>query len=175
MNPGRGDDVGAAAAARQYPARPIVSVGGVILVRPKADPATGTPNAPALGVVLIRRRFEPLAGCWSLPGGTLEVGETLREGLAREMREETGLTVEVGPVVDVFDRITHDEHGAVRFHYVLVDFLCWPSGGTLEAGSDVSEAVVADPANLEPYALVPKTLEVISLALARPASRVPPS
>jgi len=75
----------------------------------------------------------------------------------------------------VFDRITHDEHGAVRFHYVLVDFLCWPSGGTLEAGSDVSEAVVADPANLEPYALVPKTLEVISLALARPASRVPPS
>ena len=77
--------------SRTYPERPIVGVGAVILVDGK--------------VVLIKRRFEPLAGQWSLPGGTLEVGESLEAGTAREILEETGLVVEVGPVIEVFDRI----------------------------------------------------------------------
>ncbi len=170
-------------AGRQYPARPIVGVGGVILVRLKPDATLGEPDAtsgeqadaPAFGVVLIRRRFEPLAGCWSLPGGGLEVGETLQEGLARELREETGLSVEVGPVVDVFDRITRDDQGRVRFHYVLVDFVCWPTGGVLQAGSDVSEAVVADPADLGRFQLAAKTLEVIERALTPSPARGPQS
>ena len=85
-------------------------------------------------MLLIKRRFEPLAGRWSLPGGALEVGETLAEGLAREMKEETGLDVEVGPVVDVFDRITRDEQGRPRFHYVLVDFLCTRPGRHARGG-----------------------------------------
>ena len=77
-------------------------------------------------VVLVKRRFEPLAGQWSLPGGRLELGETLEAGLAREMLEETGLEVEVGPVVDVFDRILLDPERKVRYHYVLIDYLCRP-------------------------------------------------
>lgn len=174
MSPVPAPESPAAGAGRQYPARPIVGVGGVIIVRRKPDATPREHNeAPLFGVVLIRRRFEPLAGCWSLPGGGLEVGETLQEGLVRELREETGLSVDVGPVVDVIDRITRDEEGRVRYHYVLVDFVCWPSGGVLQAGSDVSEAVVADPAGLGRYQLTAKTLGVIEQALTRHAAREP--
>ena len=140
-----------AAAARQYPPRPIVGVGGVVLIDGR--------------VLLIKRRFEPLAGRWSLPGGTLEVGETLAEGLARELKEETGLDVDVGPVVDVFDRITRDPDGRVRFHYVLVDYLCHPLGGEPVAGSDVSEAALVKIDDLGRYDLTPKTIEVITRAV----------
>ena len=144
------DAAEAAAEARRYPARPIVGVGGVAFIDGQ--------------VVLIKRRFEPLAGRWSLPGGTLELGERLHEGLAREMREETGLVVEVGPLVELFDRITRDDDGRVRFHYVLADYLCRPVGGTLEAGSDVADVVLADPDRLAPFELTPTTLDVIAAA-----------
>jgi ADP-ribose pyrophosphatase YjhB (NUDIX family) len=137
---------------REYPARPIVGVGGVVFIGGQ--------------VLLIRRRFEPLAGRWSLPGGAVEVGETLAEGLAREMREETGLEVSVGPVVDVFDRITRDEQGRARFHYVLVDYLCRARSGSPAPGSDVSEVVLADPDDLARFDLTPKTIEVIGRARA---------
>ena len=141
---------GAAPHGREYPSRPIVGVGGVVFVGGR--------------LLLIKRRFEPLAGRWSLPGGVLEVGETLAEGLAREMKEETGLDVHVGPLVDVFDRITRDEQGRARFHYVLVDYLCTVRAGTPAAGSDVAEVVLADPGDLARYDLTPKTIEVIERA-----------
>ena len=80
-------------------------------------------------MLLVKRRYEPLAGRWSIPGGTLELGETLETGVAREMREETGLEIEVGPVIEVFDRIIFDAEKRVRYHFVLVDYLCWPIGG----------------------------------------------
>ncbi len=80
------------------------------------------PSTP--GVVLVKRRFEPLAGEWSLPGGKLEVGETLEAAIAREIVEETGLVVDVGPMVEVLDRIFRDGDGRVRYHYVLVDYVC---------------------------------------------------
>ena len=108
---------------RLYPERPVVGVGAVIVSDGK--------------VVLIRRRFEPLAGRWTLPGGTLELGETLEAGVAREMLEETGLVVKVGPVIEVFDRILLDDEQRVRYHFVLVDYLCWPLSGTLAAATDV--------------------------------------
>ena len=139
--------------SREYPARPIVGVGAVILT---TDPA---------GVVLIKRHYEPLAGRWSLPGGTVEVGETLEEAAAREIEEETGLVVTVGPVVEVFDRILRDAEGRVRFHFVLVDYLCRPSGGRLQHGSDVDDVVIADPAQLDEYRLTDKALAVIRRAL----------
>jgi len=136
---------------RRYPPRPVVGVGAVIVDDGR--------------VVLIKRKYEPLAGQWSLPGGTLEIGESLEAGVAREMREETGLEVAVGPVVDVFDRILLDTAGRVRYHFVLIDYLCRPIGGSLVAGSDVADAVLADPAALAPFRLTPKAISVIDRAL----------
>jgi len=137
---------------RAYPDRPFVGVGAVIV-------------DGAGRVLLVKRRFEPLAGQWSLPGGTLEIGESLEAGVAREMREETGLEVAVGPVVDVFDRILLDTDGRVRYHFVLIDYLCRPIGGSLVAGSDVADAVLADPGALAPFRLTPKAISVIDRAL----------
>ena len=136
---------------RQYPERPIVGVGAVILTDGK--------------VVLIKRRYEPLKGEWSLPGGGVEIGETLEAAVAREMLEETGLEVEVGPVIEVFDRIMRDDDERVRYHYVLIDYLCWPRGGSLRAGSDVDEAILVDPADLTPYNLTKKATAVIARAV----------
>lgn len=152
---------------REYPARPVVGVGAVILADADAQARAGaaTIRRPA-GVVLIRRRYEPLAGQWSLPGGMLETGETLGAGTAREVLEETGLLVDVGPVVEVFDRILVDPAGQVRYHYVIVDYLCAIVSGTLRASSDVTEVAMADPADLGPYAVTPKVEEVVRRALA---------
>ena len=138
--------------SRQYPGQPIVGVGAVIVEDGK--------------VVLVKRRFEPLAGQWSLPGGRLELGETLEAGLTREMLEETGLEVQVGPVVDVFDRILLDPERKVRYHYVLIDYLCRPAGGALAHGSDVAAAEFVDPTDLERYRLTPKATSVIEKAIA---------
>jgi ADP-ribose pyrophosphatase YjhB (NUDIX family) len=145
--------------SRQYPDRPIVGVGAVIV--------------RAGRVLLVKRRYEPLAGRWSLPGGMLELGETLEAGVAREIREETGLDVEVGPVIEVFDRILLDDERRVRYHFVLVDYLCWPVTGELRAGSDVDEAIMVDPADLAPYDLTAKAVAVIArgLELDRDAPR----
>ncbi len=152
--------------SREYPARPIVGVGAVVLLAPADCAALRIPAvAEPYGVVLIKRRHEPLAGRWSLPGGTVEVGETLEASAAREIEEETGLVVSVGPVVEVFDRILRDDEGRVRFHFVLVDYLCRPTAGDLRHGSDVDAVVVADPARLDGYALTGKALAVIQRGL----------
>ena len=143
---------------RHYPSRPIVGVGAVILDE-------------AGRVVLVKRRHEPLAGQWSLPGGTLDLGETLEAGVAREVLEETGLVVDVGPVADVFDRILVDEQGRVHFHFVLVDYLCTPRAGTLAAGSDVTEVALVGPADLDPYRLTEKARDVIMGAIRLRAAR----
>ena len=145
-----GAGAGEAPAPRAYPSRPIVGAGAVIFVDGR--------------VVLIRRRYEPLAGQWSLPGGTVEIGETLEAAVAREVREETGLLVDVGPVVEVFDRILLDHERKVRYHYVLVDYLCRVVGGRLAHGSDVSDVVLADPSDLAPYVITAKAAAVIAKA-----------
>jgi 8-oxo-dGTP diphosphatase len=151
---------------RRYPDRPFVGVGGVILVAPEQrDYAGGAPLPSPWGVVLVKRRFEPLAGHWSLPGGMLEVGETLASGVAREMLEETGLVVTVGEIIEVFDRIRLDDAGAVRHHYVLIDYLCRPRGGRLMAGSDVSEVAIAAPADLGRFGVTPLVEQVVARAL----------
>ena len=136
---------------RKYPDRPYVGVGAVIVQDGK--------------VLLVKRKYEPLAGQWSLPGGAVEVGETLEACLVREMREETGLEVSVGPVIEVLDRITHDEEGRVMYHFVLVDYLCWPIGGALCASSDVAEAVFADPRRSLRYDLTSTATAVVERAL----------
>src|SRR5918994_6776712 len=128
--------------SRKYPDRPYVGVGAVIVDSGK--------------VLIVKRKYDPLAGQWSIPGGAVELGETLEASVTREMLEETGLEIEVGPVIEVFDRITRDEQGSVRYHFVLVDYLCWPAGGELLAGSDVADARFVEPAELGPYHLTQK-------------------
>jgi ADP-ribose pyrophosphatase YjhB (NUDIX family) len=145
---------------RQYPDRPFVGIGGIIVHEGR--------------VVLVKRRFEPLAGQWSIPGGAVEAGETLEACVAREMAEETGYLVEVGPVVEVLDRITHDDEGKVQYHFVLIDYLCWPIGGELRAGSDVAEAVLAEPSELAQFSLTEKALAVIERALEMARDMPPP-
>jgi mutator protein MutT len=136
---------------RKYPDRPFVGVGAVIVQDGQ--------------VLIVKRKFEPLAGQWSLPGGGVELGETLEDSIVREMLEETGLDIEVGPVIEVFDRITRDDDGTVRYHFVLVDYLCWPVGGELRASSDVADARFVDPADLPQYKLTAKASDVIARAL----------
>ena len=136
---------------RKYPDRPYVGVGAVIVQDGQ--------------VLIVKRKYDPLAGQWSLPGGGVELGETLEDSIVREMFEETGLDIEVGPVIEVFDRITRDEQGDVQYHFVLVDYLCWPVGGELQAGSDVADARFIDPADLPGYNLTAKAHEVIARAL----------
>ncbi len=138
--------------SRQYPSQPIVGVGAVILHEGR--------------VLLARRGNPPLAGEWSIPGGKLELGEKLRTGLEREVREETGLVVEATELLDVFDSIFPDADGRTEYHYVLVDFLCHLRSGTALAASDASELAWASPGELESYGLRPVTVGVIRKAFA---------
>ena len=140
---------------RIYPERPIVGVGAVVL--------------DGRRVLLVKRGNEPLKGEWSLPGGAVDVGETLEEALRREVLEETCLDVEVGPVVEVLDRIRRDPDGRVRFHYVLVDFLCRVRGGVLQCASDAAGAVWVDQADLPRYGVAGSAVRVIDKGLARAA------
>ncbi len=114
---------------REYPEFPLVGVGAVIVDR----------HSDEKRVLLIRRAQPPLLGEWSLPGGVLECGETLRQAVAREAHEETGLLVESGELLGVYERVIRDDEQRVRYHYVLVDFLCRPIGGDLKAGSDAAD------------------------------------
>ena len=114
---------------REYPESPLVGVGAVIVDDHREEKR----------VLLIRRGTAPLLGEWSLPGGVLECGETLREAVVREAREETGLVVETDEMLGVYERVIRGDEGRVRYHYVLIDFLCRPVAGDLKAGSDAAD------------------------------------
>lgn len=112
--------------ARRYPSGPVVGVAGVVLDGDR--------------LLLVRRGREPAKGIWSLPGGVLRLGESLKDGCAREVREETGISVEVGPLVHVAERVLRDQEGKVEYHYVILDYLCLGRGGELRAGDDAEKA-----------------------------------
>jgi 8-oxo-dGTP diphosphatase len=116
---------------------------------------------------LVERGKDPLKGYWSLPGGILEVGETLDEAIRREVREETGLVVEPVEVVELFERIMRDAEGRAEYHYVLVDYLCRVTGGKLEAADDASRAQWFEREELVGLRLTEGTLPVIEKAFAR--------
>jgi len=144
--------------SREYPERPMVGVGGVIIENGRT--------------LLIRRGSEPLLGEWSIPGGMLELGETLEEGVARELLEETGLVVRVIELIEVFDRIYLEstagaqEQKRPRFHYVIVDYLCERLAGEPAAGSDVTDVAFASEEDLARYNLTETATRILKKAFA---------
>jgi len=136
---------------RSFPERPIVGVGAVVLNGDR--------------VLLVKRGHEPLKGEWSLPGGVVEVGETLEAALVREVYEETALKIHVGPVVEVFERIHTAPDGRTEFHFVIVDYLCHPAGGDAPTrGSDAEDVRWVEAADLARYQLTDKAASVIAKA-----------
>ena len=138
---------------RDYPERPIIGVAAVVVEDDR--------------VVLVRRGRPPAYGEWSLPGGAVELGETLEEAVIREVEEEIGLQVEVMELVAVLDRIFLDPEGQVQYHYALMDFLCRKAGGRLQARSDAISCADVPFAALGRYQLTKETREVINRAYQR--------
>jgi 8-oxo-dGTP diphosphatase len=152
------------ASSREYPARPLVGVGGVIIDEGRT--------------LLVRRGSEPLRGEWSIPGGSLELGETLEEGVARELLEETGLVVRVLQLVEVFERIQLEdgpvaagEKQRPRFHYVIADYLCERISGEARAGSDVTDVVFAREHELLQFHLTETATRILRKAFAMDRAR----
>jgi len=146
--------------SRDYPERPIVGVAAVVIENDK--------------VALVRRGRPPAYGEWSLPGGAVELGETVEEAVIREVSEEIGLEVEVLELVAILDRIFLDKEGQPQFHYVLLDFLCRKTGGTLLASSDAISCARVPFSALDEYKLAKETRRVINKAYQRLNGNSPP-
>lgn len=138
---------------RRYPQRPIVGVGALIFQRGR--------------ILMAQRGKEPLKGWWSLPGGALELGESLHDGVCREVREETGLEIEPRRVFEIFERIMRDAEGQPEYHYVLIDYLCRVRGGTLQAGDDVCAVAWLTLAEVKALQITEGTLAVIEKAFPK--------
>jgi len=140
---------------REFPELPLVGVGAIIIEEDR--------------VLLVKRAHPPIQGQWSIPGGVLEVGEMVRDAAVREAREETGLVVEPGELLGVYDRILRDPEQRVQYHYVLIDFLCRPVGGELLAASDAAEVRWFRREELPALRLAEDTLEVIGKGFEKSA------
>ena len=138
---------------RRYPRRPIIGVGALIFHRGR--------------ILMAQRGKEPLKGWWSLPGGALEVGESLDFAVRREVREETGLEIEPLRVFEIFERIMRDAEGAPEYHYVLIDYICRVAGGTLCAGDDVCRVEWMKLEQLKSLQITEGTLGVIEKAFRK--------
>ncbi len=143
--------------SREYPERPVVGIGGVIIDQGRT--------------LLIRRGNEPLLGEWSIPGGTLEIGESLQEGVVRELLEETGIEVRVLELIEVFDRIYPEMKRRPRFHFVIVDYLCERLAGEPRAGSDVTDVAFAREDELTRFHLTETATRVLKKAFAMDRAR----
>lgn len=138
---------------REYPSAPLPSVGAVVCHGDK--------------VLLVRRGQEPSRGKWSIPGGVMELGETVRETARREVMEECGVEIEAGEVVEVRDAIVRDDAGRIRFHYVLVDVIARYVSGDPRAGSDVEDARWASKEDLAKLDLSPDLPPLLQSCLER--------
>jgi 8-oxo-dGTP diphosphatase len=149
---GRGPGVGASD-DRRYPKRPLLGVGAIILDGDR--------------ILMAQRGKEPLKGWWSLPGGALETGELLADAVRREVREETGLEIEPVELFQIFERIIPDGEGKPEYHYVLIDYLCRVTGGTLQAGDDVCRVEWVSRKELAGLQITEGTLAVIERAFSK--------
>jgi 8-oxo-dGTP diphosphatase len=138
---------------REFPEFPLVGVGSIIIEDDR--------------VLLVKRAHPPIQGQWSIPGGVLEIGELVREAAVREAREETGLIVEPGDLLGVYDRILHNHEKRVQYHYVLIDFLCRRVGGELLAASDAAEVRWFTREELPALKLAEDTQDVIRKGFAK--------
>ncbi len=138
---------------REYPGAPVVGVGGVVIRDGRA--------------LLIKRGSAPLKDQWSIPGGTLELGESIQEGVRRELLEETGIEVRVGELIEVFDRIFRDDEGKIQYHFVIVDYLCEAISGEARAASDVTDVAWVNEEDLWNYKLTEAATRVIRKAFAK--------
>ena len=138
---------------REYPDSPLVGVGAVVIEEGR--------------VLLVKRGHPPLVGEWSIPGGVLELGETLREAAVREAQEETCLTVETAELLGVYDRVLHDEAHCTLYHYVLIDFLCHRISGEPKAAGDADEVRWFTRAETVELGLMEDTAEVVQLGFAK--------
>lgn len=139
-------------ARREYPEAPIVAVGVIIRQGDR--------------IALVKRGKEPSKGLWTFPGGAIELGESLRDAARREAFEETGLEVDVGEVATVIDNVVRDRTGRIHYHYVIVDYHARPLGGTLQPGTDVSDARWAGLADLDDLPMTEKAESVARTLLA---------
>ena len=139
--------------SREYPDRPLVGVGAIIV--------------DAGRVALIKRGKPPLLGEWSIPGGMLELGETVRQGAEREALEETGLVVRATELLGVFDRVVIDDAKRCQYHYVLIDFLCERISGDLHAAGDAADARWFAPEEMNKLALPEDTADAIRTGLEK--------
>jgi 8-oxo-dGTP diphosphatase len=137
---------------REFPEVPLVGVGAIIIEDSR--------------VLLVKRAHPPLQAQWSIPGGVLEVGELIREAAIREAREETGLIVEPGELLGVYDRVLRNLEQRVQYHYVLIDFLCRRTGGELQAADDADEVRWFTREQLPPLNLAEDTQDVIRKGIA---------
>ena len=138
--------------SHERPARPVLGAAAVVIHEGR--------------VLLIRRGQPPDEGEWSIPGGAVELGESVEAALCREVREETGLEIAVGAFLEIYERVERDADGAIRFHFVVLDYAATVVGGTLSAGDDASDVALADPADLDRFALADSIRRVIDLTLA---------
>ena len=136
---------------REYAGHPMVGVGGIVLNEGK--------------VLLVRRGQQPGYGKWSIPGGMVELGETLTEAIRREVLEECGIEIELTDVIAVLERVIRREDERVRYHYILIDFLGYWKGGELQPASDILEARWADPSEMENLEMTDRTKQVVFEAM----------
>ena len=143
---------GPEAPGREHPQRPIIAVGGVVIHDERA--------------LLIRRGQPPLEGRWSIPGGILEIGETITSAIERELKEETGIAVRVLGLLEIYEKVLRDSDNRAQYHFIILDYMCEFVEGEAEADGDVTDAAWVNENDLETLQLTSAALRVVKKAFS---------